>query len=155
MCRNPSISTNEATHYFSLLILTIEPNPVPYFVRREYYSIAINAVPKFYRMEISVLLIANELWKWNTVMSGICGIHIYFNRKFTEIFICDRQNRFFSSQHLFSLFSHCFNNFHCFNTHSTDSLQQIDNLFFIIGKAIGIKLFGDRFVSRFLFLVLV
>lgn len=50
---------------------------------------------------------------------------------------------------------HLLNDFHCFNADSADSLQQVDDVFFVVGKLVGIEEFGDRWIFGLLFFVLV
>ena len=39
---------------------------------------------------------------------------------------------------------HLLDDFHCFDADGADSLQQVDDMFFVVGKLVGIEEFGDR-----------
>jgi hypothetical protein len=50
---------------------------------------------------------------------------------------------------------HLLNNLHCADADSADPLQQVDNVFPIVSKFVGIEKLGDRWVFGFLLFVLV
>jgi len=47
------------------------------------------------------------------------------------------------------------NNLHCFDADSADSLQQVNDVFLVVSKLVGIEEFGDRWIVGLLFFVLV
>ena len=50
---------------------------------------------------------------------------------------------------------HLFNNFHGPNANGTHSLKQVDDVFFIISKFVGVEFLADGWIFGFLFFVLV
>ena len=50
---------------------------------------------------------------------------------------------------------HLLDDLYCFDADGADSLQQVDDVFFVVGKLVGIEEFGDRWVFGPLFFVLV
>lgn len=46
---------------------------------------------------------------------------------------------------------HVLDDFHCANADGTDALEQINDLFFVVGEAIGVELFADGGLAGVLF----
>lgn len=56
---------------------------------------------------------------------------------------------------MFNGIGHLLDDFHRLYTNGTDPLQQVDDLFFVVGKLVSIEQFGDRRIFGLLLLVLV